>query len=119
MKTYIFILFALTFSFYYSFSIGDFVSSCLDHVPIIGDLKCIYEHYTGEDLITRRKKTLDKRNLYLVRNSPLCNIIKNERHFRKVKFFKASENSLKADKLKNTAKISKSIKNRKYEYLLL
>ena len=54
MNTYIFILFAFSFSSYYSFSVGDLASLGLDLIPIIGNLKVLM-NYIQEKTLSQEK----------------------------------------------------------------
>ncbi len=101
MKTFIFILFTFSFSSYYSLLLGSVISTALDFVPVVSNVKGFYEGYTGEEPITGEKLSNAERALSFVSIIPFGNYLKNAKYFKNgQKFLKAAERAEKAGKMK-------------------
>ena len=115
----IFLLFLLTFSSIVSTSsnkkeeadntISSIVSSGLDFIPVIGNIKCIGEAFAGKDIITGEKLSGEERALSLAGAIPLGNFLKSGKHFKNgQKFMKAAQRAGKAGKVKNAVNFGKA-----------
>ena len=103
----------LVFLFYlpliFSIQIGNLVSSALDFVPGVGNLKSFGEAITGKDIVTGEKLSKTERTLSLLGAIPGGNWLKNGKHLKNgQKFLKAAQRATKAGKLKNAAKFAKA-----------
>ena len=107
MRSFITILFTFAFSSYYSLSLGGLVSSALDFVPVVSNIKGAYEAYSGEDPITGEKLSEAERSLSFLSAIPFGNYFKAGKHLKNgQKFFKAADRASKLGKLKNAAKFA-------------
>ena len=109
MRAFMFILFTLAFSSYYSFSLGDLTSLALDFVPGVSSIKGAYEAYTGEDPVTGEKLSNTERSFSLVSIIPFGNFFKSGKYLKNgEKFYKAAERAQKVGKVKNAINFAKA-----------
>ena len=76
MRAFIFILFTFVFPSFYSLSLGGLVSSAIDFVPVVGNLKSAYEAISGKDMITGEELSDVERSLSLLGAIPGGNYLK-------------------------------------------
>ena len=109
MRTLIVILFTFVFSSYYSLSLGSLASSAIDFVPVVGNLKSVYESISGKDMITGEELSNIERSLSLLGAIPGGNYLKNGKHFKNgQKFLKAAQRAQKVGKVKNAINFAKA-----------
>ena len=97
------LLFLFCMPYIFSFSIGGIVSSALDFVPVVGNVKSLGELFIGKDLITGEELSYFKRRMSFVGVGviPGGNYLKNSKHLKNGlanKVQKIVSNSLKAVK---------------------
>ena len=93
----------------YSLSIGGLVSSGLDFIPGVGNVKSAVEALSGKDLITGEKLSKTERALSLLGAIPGGNYFKNGKHLKNgQKFLKAAQRAQKAGKIKNAINFAKA-----------
>ena len=89
--------------------IRNLVSSALDFIPGIGNVKSLWEAITGKDIVTGEELSKVERTLSLLGAIPGGNWLKNGKHLKNgQKFLKAAQRAAKAGKLKNAAKFAKA-----------
>ena len=109
MRAFMFILFTLAFSSYYSFSLGDLTSLALDFVPGVSSIKGAYEAYKGEDPITGEKLSNTERSFSFLSIIPFGNFLKSGKHLKNgEKFYKAAQRAQKVGKMKNAINFAKA-----------
>ena len=85
------------------------VSSALDFIPGVGNVKSLGEAISGKDLVTGEKLSKTERTLSLLGAIPGGNWLKNGKHLKNgQKFLKAAQRATKAGKLKNAIKFGKA-----------
>ena len=93
----------------FSISLKNFASSALDFVPVVSNVKGLYEACSGKDMITGEKLSNSDRALSLIGAIPFGNYLKNTKHLKNgEKFFKAAQRAQKAGKIKNAANFAKA-----------
>ena len=103
MRAFILILFTFVFPSYYSLSLGGLVSSAIDFVPVIGNIKSAYEAISGKDMITGEELSDVERSLSFLGAIPGGNYLKNGQ-----KFLKAAQRAQKIGKVKNAINFAKA-----------
>ena len=95
----VFVLMFLLYSSAFSLSLGSLVSSALDFVPVVGNLKSLREALTGKDIITGEDLSEAERALSFVGVIPGGNYLKKCKAFEKwTKVCKSSSKSKKSRK---------------------
>ena len=85
------------------------ISTALDFVPIVSNIKGLGEVTTGKDLITGQNLTKTERTLSFIGAIPFGNYLKNVKYLKNAKsFFKASKRAKDAGKLKNFVNFAKA-----------
>ena len=109
MRLNLILVFLLYLPLIASIQIGNLVSSALDFVPGVGNVKSLGEAITGKDIITGEKLSKTERTLSLLGAIPGGNWLKNGKHLKNgQKFLKAAQRATKAGKLKNAVKFAKA-----------
>ena len=109
MRAFIFILFTFVFPSFYSLSLGGLISSAIDFVPVVGNVKSAYEAMTGKDMITGEELSDVERSLSLLGAIPGGNYLKNGKHLKNgQKFLKAAQKAQKIGKVKNAINFAKA-----------
>ena len=104
-----FLIFLFTLSFIFSVSVKHLVSSALDFVPVVGNIKSLGEAVTGKDTVTGEELSGMERTLSLLGAIPGVNYLKNGKHLKNgQKFIKAAQRAQKAGKMKNAVKFAKA-----------
>ena len=106
-------VFVLVFLLYlpsaFTFSLESLVSSALDFVPIVGNLKSLSEAIIGKDMITGEDLSEAERALSLFGAIPGGNYLKNGKHLKNgQKFVKAAQRAQKVGKMKNAINFAKA-----------
>ena len=95
--------------FVYSFSEEVLISSALDFVPVIGNIKSFGEALTGIDLITGEELSETERILSFLGAIPGLNLLKNSKHLKNgQKFLKAAQRAKNVGKVKNALKFAQA-----------
>ena len=103
------LLFLFSIPYIFSFSMEGIVSSALDFVPGVGNLKSLGEVFIGKDLITGEELSYFERGMSLLGAIPGGNYLKNSKHLKNgQKFLKAAKRAQKVGKVKNALKFSKA-----------
>ena len=109
MRLNLILVFLLYLPLIFSIQIGNLVSSALDFVPGVGNVKSLGEAITGKDIITGEKLSKTERTLSFLGAIPGGNWLKNGKHLKNgQKFLKAAQRATKAGKLKNAVKFAKA-----------
>ena len=109
MRAFIFILFTFVFPSFYSLSLGGLISSAIDFVPVVGNVKSAYEAMTGKDMITGEELSDVERSLSLLGAIPGGNYLKNGKHLKNGQnFLKAAQRAQKIGKVKNAINFAKA-----------
>ena len=109
MKTSLFLLVLFYIPSILSFSLGNAVSSVLDFVPGVGNVKSAAEVFTGKDMVTGEDLSLTERTLSLLGVIPGGNWLKNGKHLKNgQKFLKAAQRAQKVGKMKNAVNFAKA-----------
>ena len=109
MRAFIFILFTFVFPSFYSLSLGGLISSAIDFVPVVGNVKSAYEAMTGKDMITGEELSDVERSLSLLGAIPGGNYLKNGKYLKNgQKFLKAAQRAQKIGKVKNAINFAKA-----------
>ena len=109
MLAFIFILFTFVFPSFYSLSLGGLISSAIDFVPVVGNVKSAYEAMTGKDMFTGEELSDVERSLSLLGAIPGGNYLKNGKHLKNgQKFLKAAQRAQKIGKVKNAINFAKA-----------
>ena len=99
----------LVLPFITSISIEGVVSSALDFVPVVGNVKSLGEAVMGKDLVTGEDLSITERTLSLLGAVPGGNLLKNSKHLKNgQKFFKAAQRAQQAGKMKNAVNFAKA-----------
>ena len=106
-------VFVLVFLLYlpsaFTFSLESLVSSALDFVPIVGNLKSLSEAIIGKDMITGEDLSEAERALSLFGAIPGGNYLKNGKHLKNgQKFLKEAQRAQKVGKMKNAINFAKA-----------
>ena len=105
MKIFFFVIIPLVFPF----SLYNLTSSALDFIPIVGNVKVLYEAYSGKDMITEENLSVSDRALSFLGAIPFGNFLKTGKHLKNgQKFFKAAQRAKKAGKIKNAVNFGKA-----------
>ena len=103
------VLFLIMIPLIFSFSLKNIVSSALDFVPGVGNLKGLYESVSGKDAITGEDLSNSERALSLVSVLPFGKFLKSSKHLKNgQKFLKAAKRAQQAGKLKNAMSFAKA-----------
>ena len=109
MRLNLILVFLLYLPLIFSIQIGNLISSALDFVPGVGNVKSLGEAITGKDIVTGEKLSITERTLSLLGAIPGGNWLKNGKHLKNgQKFLKAAQRATKAGKLKNAVKFAKA-----------
>ena len=109
MRFTLLLFFAFYFPLVFSFSKGNIVSSALDFVPGVGNVKSLGEAITGKDMVTGEELSATERAFSIFGAIPGINFLKNGKHLKNgQKFLKAAQRAQKAGKMKNAAKFAKA-----------
>ena len=109
MRAFILILLTFVFPSYYSLSLAGLVSSAIDFVPVVGNLKSAYEAISGKDMITGEELSDVERSLSLLGAIPGGNYLKNGKHLKNgQKFLKAAQRAQNIGKVKNAINFAKA-----------
>ena len=84
MKINLLFLFFLYLPSIISLQAGDLVSSALDFIPGIGNVKSLGEAITGKDIVTGEELSKVERTLSLLGAIPGGNFLKNGKHLKNV-----------------------------------
>ena len=96
------LIFFIIIPLVFEFSLKNLASSALDFVPIVGNVKGLYEAISGKDMISGEELSDSDRALSLVGAIPFGNYLKNAKHLKNgQKFVKAAQRAQKAGKVKN------------------
>ena len=104
-------VFVLTFfvSSINAFSIGGLVSSAIDFIPVVGNVKSAVEAFSGKDIVTGEELSNTERTFSLLGAIPGVNYLKNGKHLKNgQKFLKAAQRAQNVGKLKNAAKFAQA-----------
>ena len=109
MRAFLFFLLTFVFPSYYSLSLGGLVSSAIDFIPVVGNVKSAYEAYSGTDMITGEELSDVERSLSLLGAIPGGNFLKNGKHLKNgQKFLKAAQRAQKVGKVRNAINFAKA-----------
>ena len=99
--------------------VGNLVSSALDFIPVVGNVKSLGEAITGKDMVTGEELSKAERTLSILGAIPGGNWLKNGKHLEKgQKFLKAAQKGkIFESSFKNVFKATKTFFrfNRKQE----
>ena len=85
------------------------ISSALDFIPVIGNIKCLGEAAIGKDFISGEDLSIAERILSLGGGLPLGNYLKNGKHLKNgQKFFKAAKRAKHIGNIKNYISFAKA-----------
>ena len=85
------------------------ISTAADFIPIVSNVKGIFEAVTGKDYITGQNLTKKERALSLLGAIPFGRFLKNAKHLKNgKKFLDAAKRAKDAGKIKNYAKFTKA-----------
>ena len=105
----IILTFLLLLPITFSFSFKGIVSTVLDFLPIVGNIKSVKEAYDGKDSITGEELSIFERTLSILGAIPGVNYLKNTKHLKNgQKFLKAAQRAQKAGKMKNAVSFAKA-----------
>ena len=91
------------------FSLANAISSALDFVPVVGNVKSLAESITGKDMITGEELSVAERSLSLLGAIPGGNYLKNGKHLKNgQKFLKAAQRVKNLGKMKNAVNFAKA-----------
>jgi hypothetical protein len=103
------VLFLAMIPLIFSFSLTNILSSALDFVPVIGNVKGLYESLSGKDMFTGEDLPNSERALSFVSILPFGNLFKSGKHFKNgQKFLKAAKRAQQAGKIKNAINFAKA-----------
>ena len=92
-----------------SFSIGGLISSTIDFIPGVGNVKSAVEAFSGKDLITGEELSGMERAFSILGVIPGVNFLKNGKHLKNgQKFLKAAQRAQNAGKIKNAVNFAKA-----------
>ena len=85
------------------------ISSALDFIPVIGNIKCLGEATIGKDFISGEDLSIAERILSFAGAIPLGNYLKNGKHLKNgQKFLKAAKRAKHIGNLKNYISFAKA-----------
>ena len=109
MRLNLILLFFIYLPSIFPLQMRNLVSSALDFIPGVGNVKSLGEAIIGKDIVTGEKLSKTERTLSLLGAIPGGNWLKNGKHLKNgQKFLKAAQRATKAGKLKNAVKFAKA-----------
>ena len=109
MKMNLVFIFLFYLPVIFSLNFEGLVSSVLDFVPGVGNVKSLAEAVTGKDIITGEELSRTERALSLLGAIPGGNFLKNGKHLKNgQKFLKAAQRAQKVGKIKNAINFGKA-----------